>query len=457
MSVQEPFGPQGPPQGPPTGPPQGPAGQQPWSAPTGQQPVVQPGGQQPWGQQQWAGGGPGGPGGMPPGQAPPGGPGGGDPNRGMLLALGGAIAVLVLVVAVLVAGSGDDDKGSEQAAVTEAPAADQELFLEPISTTGENPFMPKVGTDEPEVAPPKATGRSFSGDTPGLYGGTRDLAQCDADKMVTFLEDNPDKGRAWARVLDISYSEIRTYVSELTPLILRSDTQVTNHGFRGGSATTIQSVLQAGTAVLVDKYGTPVTKCYCGNPLTPPRRYPQPRYRGSRWRGFSEVNITIIQSTTVIINEFTVVDPKTGEAFTRPVGTDGSDDEPTSPPDPPESVPPDTEPPASVPPDTEPPDTEPPPPGTEPQGPSDEDNAKAKVEQGSRECYPFPAPIKDSTGSTMSTSDSGSPTTFILTVVTNTTDGGTQTFIWEVDREQLGFAPRNDLAQVASDHCEILN
>jgi hypothetical protein len=45
-------------------------------------------------------------------------------------------------------------------------------------------------------------------------------------------------------------------------VLLRSDTVVTNHGFANGCSTTIPAVLQAGTAVLVDDKGVPVTKCY---------------------------------------------------------------------------------------------------------------------------------------------------------------------------------------------------
>ena len=87
--------------------------------------------------------------------------------------------------------------------------------------------------------------------------------------MVAFLQANPEKAAAWAGVLGISAASIPGYVAELTPVILRSDTYVTNHGFAGGRATTLTSVLQAGTAVMVDKFGTPRVKCYCGNPLTP--------------------------------------------------------------------------------------------------------------------------------------------------------------------------------------------
>jgi len=51
-----------------------------------------------------------------------------------------------------------------------------------------------------------------------------------------------------------------------------------------------QSILAAGTAVLVDKYGRPVVRCKCGNPLLPPIDYPKirckhcpPHYKPPKW------------------------------------------------------------------------------------------------------------------------------------------------------------------------------
>ena len=78
-------------------------------------------------------------------------------------------------------------------------------------------------------------------------------------------------------MLNISVADIPTYIGTLTPMQLRADTRVTNHGFVDGHATSLQSVLQAGTAVLVDDQGRPRVKCGCGNPLfylvaTPMRR-----------------------------------------------------------------------------------------------------------------------------------------------------------------------------------------
>jgi hypothetical protein len=110
-------------------------------------------------------------------------------------------------------------------------------------------------------------------------------------------------------------------------VLLRADTRVTNHGYKNGRATSIQVVLQAGTAVLVDEYGKPVTKCYCGNPLTSPVAS-DARYYGPRWTDFDPVNITVVIQNTVIIQEFTLTDTDTGETFGRPAGSTGDDDGP---------------------------------------------------------------------------------------------------------------------------------
>jgi hypothetical protein len=159
-----------------------------------------------------------------------------------------------------------------------------------------------------------------SGATAGLYGGTLDAASCDPGKLVDFLEQNPDKAAAWAGVVGIRPSEIRSYVATLTPVILRSDTRVTNHGWVNGRANPIPAVLQAGTAVLVDRYGQPVTKCNCGNPLSPPQPVSTPVYTGTRWPQFSPTSITVVNQSTTVINVFVLVDVRTGEEFGRPRG-----------------------------------------------------------------------------------------------------------------------------------------
>ena len=109
---------------------------------------------------------------------------------------------------------------------------------------------------------------AVTGDRTGIYGGTLQLDMCDKAKLISFLEQNASQRSAWAGVLDVT--DVRSYVNSLTPVILSADTRVTNHGYRDGRPMPVQSVLQAGTAVLVDQYGVPRVRCYCGNPLLPP-------------------------------------------------------------------------------------------------------------------------------------------------------------------------------------------
>lgn len=243
----------------------------------------------------------------------------------VVLALG-----LGATVGVLAAGSSSADDAAKR---------DTEIFLQATNSSGANPFMASVGTDDPTVTGvssspatgPASTGPnaglvSFAGDTPGLYGGTRNVASCDKQQMVSFLEQNPDKAAAWADVVGIERSQIRSYVGTLTPLLLRSDTRVTNHGFENGHVTNIPAVLQAGTAVLVDPYGRPVAKCFCGNPLSPPEPVEQVVYAGDPWPGFTPAQVTVIIPTTNVINVFVLVDVRTANAFTRPAGTIGASD-----------------------------------------------------------------------------------------------------------------------------------
>jgi len=200
---------------------------------------------------------------------------------------------------------------------------------EPISTATADPFAPKpVGIDQ--AIPPVATPGTITvtGDHVGLYGGTLNQQVCDKNQLVSFLQANPAKAAAWAGVEGISPSQIPSYIATLTPAILRSDTAVTNHGYVNGHSDSIPAVLQAGTAVLVNNMGLPVTKCYCGNPLTRATAYTSPSYTGTRWQGFSTTNVTIITASTTIITNFTLVNPTTQQGFNRPAGSDGTDDGP---------------------------------------------------------------------------------------------------------------------------------
>jgi hypothetical protein len=254
-------------------------------------------------------------------------PSGKRPRRTLIVAL---IAVAALVVGV----------GGTVLVLSSTGAFSTEIVAEPVQTPGDNPFMPPVGSDAPSTAPPSGTGRTVTGDRAGLYGGTLNNSSCDPQKMITFLRSDPQKAAAWAAVQGIAVADIPRYVGGLTPVVLRSDVAVTNHGFTDGRATPRNSILQAGTAVLVDRSGTPRARCMCGNPLTPAQTFSRPHYEGSRWPSFSPGNITIIINSPVIVNQFIIINIVNYQIIHRPAGSRGEQDRTDVVPPPTEYTPP---------------------------------------------------------------------------------------------------------------------
>lgn len=168
------------------------------------------------------------------------------------------------------------------------------------------------------------TERLYAGSTPGnheLYGGSGSLSACDPKAITAFLAAHPDKAAAWAQVRGIEPAAIPGYLDALTPVVLVHDTVVTNHGFAAGVATAFVSVLQAGTAVLVDATGLPVVRCACGNPLSaaPRVNLSTAQVDGDRWPGYDpDGALTVVPGSAV--TEFVMVDVATGQDVTVAVG-----------------------------------------------------------------------------------------------------------------------------------------
>ncbi|MFD0452288.1 DUF6777 domain-containing protein [Rhodococcus aetherivorans] len=120
---------------------------------------------------------------------------------------------------------------------------------------------------------------TVSGDRTGLYGGSLERELCDRERLAGTLEQDPAKQEAWLDVFDVA--DARGYLRTLTPVLLRADTRVTDHEYRGGRAVPVQSVLEAGTVVLVDDRGVPRVRCAPGSPLLSPSC---PRVRISKAR-----------------------------------------------------------------------------------------------------------------------------------------------------------------------------
>ena len=284
----------------------------------------------------------------------------------MLWPLVGLAAAVVAVVGALVILTGGDEEGPNLG----------EVFAEPVASTGIDPFtpslvpslaampaIPAVDTDTIErvvgllnppvgdlsdiefpdfdipgledlpdlpdpgdVVPEDPVGTAenvvstVSGAAPGLYGGTEILSTCDKEALIAFMEDNIDKAAAWAGVQDIDVDDIPEFVRGLTDVILQVDTRVTNHGFRNGAANPINSVLQAGTAVLVDTFGIPRVRCYCGNPLQPAVELSvDVTVNGTPWPGFDLGNTVVVQAIEEVL-DFTLEDILGPLSFIKPVG-----------------------------------------------------------------------------------------------------------------------------------------
>ena len=171
-------------------------------------------------------------------------------------------------------------------------ASKGEIFLEEASSLGDDPFGtlpgPAVAVSSTSTTTNLSTttggvvssGQTVNAGTRGLYGGSLDSGRCDPEAQIAYLNQNRsiadafvtalnrDQTLQWSGGNKVSRDQLPAYIRELTSVTLVRDTRVTNHGYRNGRATDIQSVLQAGTAVMVDRYGVPRVKCNCGNPLT---------------------------------------------------------------------------------------------------------------------------------------------------------------------------------------------
>ncbi|MFC9503005.1 DUF6777 domain-containing protein [Streptomyces sp. NPDC057002] len=257
---------------------------------------------------------------------------------------GTLVMACVLSTALLLSGCGTDGDGDEA-------DAGGELFLQPAAARGPDPFTDSTATTTATPSPaPRTPGRagpdgpsrafaglgglrSLSGGTPGLYGGIERTGSCDIARQIGHLTRDRARIRAFARVAGVSPAAVPDYVRRLTPLVLRADTRVTNHGFRAGRASGYQSVLQAGTAVLVDDRGMPRVRCACGNPLRPPLAMRgTPRGQGSPWPGYRPGEAIVVTPAPQVITDFTIIDLAARTWIERPTGHDVRHDRALPPP-----------------------------------------------------------------------------------------------------------------------------
>jgi hypothetical protein len=269
------------------------------------------------------------------------------------------IAIPILIVSLIAGFAVARMLSSDDEATAVVVAEPGEIFLEPAAEIGADPFAPTPFAPPPDPALARPVGaapvttlpattaavQAYSGAQPGLYGGTRENAVCNVQQMIDYLVANPSIAGAWvvAQNADptlrfdkgvLTVADLPAYIATLTPLILLQDTRVTMSGYKNGQPTPHQSVLQKGGAVLVDKYGVPRAKCYCGNPLTAPQPTPvAPIYVGPAWPDFNPAVVAVVTPSPNPINIFVTINIVNGQTYNVPAGNNAAVSAPATVPD----------------------------------------------------------------------------------------------------------------------------
>ena len=289
-------------------------------------------------------------GGPPPGYGPPG--TGGYPGQPPVKRRSPALLVLAIVVVLGLVGA------ATFLVLTKDDSEDLEVVLEPVGLVQEDDFAGNLDVGErPRGFSTRAVRRRArrprARSTQGLAVGSSTASNRGYGAAATpivrrgraaFPPTRPTRtGRGVAGVLDIDVAEIETYISGLTAVRLRWDTRVTNHGFRDGEANGFQSLLQAGTAVMVDETGVPRVKCNCGNPLGEPTALDGTSESAAlelddiatnpddAWDGLDPAQAVAIEPGGSAVESITLVDVDSGGLIDRPVGSDGVSKRDTAP------------------------------------------------------------------------------------------------------------------------------
>ncbi|MGE3255522.1 DUF6777 domain-containing protein [Pseudonocardia sp.] len=177
-------------------------------------------------------------------------------------------------------------------------SAGETLVLEQAGEPGDSPFAPPLAAQVQPKAP--------AGD--GAPGVNLESEVCDPEDLIAQLRADPAKAASWTSALNsdptlrwsggttVTVEQIPDFIRELAPRTLPEDLRVTNYRYTAGAPTSVQSVLQKGTAVLVDQSGVARVRCKCGNPLTPKKTLVSaPRYVGEPWPGFTKVQVVVVE------------------------------------------------------------------------------------------------------------------------------------------------------------------
>lgn len=189
----------------------------------------------------------------------------------------------------------------------------------PVSGVSWSPYGPCSAPQQP-----RSGSDVRAGTTPGTYGAVVGGEVCDVGVLRNRLAGDEMLARVWGAPLGIAPSDVFAFLDTLTPVVLLADTAVTDHELRGERVAARQAVLERGSAVLVDGYGTPVVRCMSGAPLRAAQRLPDGvRVDGDAWPGFSLDAVRRVPAGVRDVSTFVLVDVATGLPVRRVAGIDG--------------------------------------------------------------------------------------------------------------------------------------
>jgi hypothetical protein len=250
-----------------------------------------------------------------------------------ILALSGIIltvAVVLTLVAVVVFHTDENEQHAPPVTLigTNIPLADpftRSILVAPVAISSQSASSFADLIKQIPVRVDRGV-RLVSGRQPQLYGATGETQPCDVVTLANLLDAGPAVAQLWGLALGITTQQVPYYLNTLTAVVLMADTWVTSYGLTAGVESPQQSVLQAGTAVLVDPIGVPRVQCASGSPLAPPDNVDFAGYRpdGEAWQGYSPASTVAVTygaaPASVATGDFALVDVTTGQPVARHVG-----------------------------------------------------------------------------------------------------------------------------------------
>ena len=230
-----------------------------------------------------------------------------------------------------------------------------EVFLVPFDESGEASFTPSIATAPDELllmfveagGPPGATEETpppeSGGDAPASSVSPEPRTACSQDPRA-WRPANPinsskplrrtlPRPRRGPRSSRSGSNRLPRSSTDSRPFVLTADTRVADHELVDGVSRPRQVVLQVGTAVMVDEFGAPTSRCASGTVRSRRRSRSRTAPATSVWPGTRSppVAAVAVVPAAAPVDEFVLTDVADGPDFIRPVGSSGATDRPLLP------------------------------------------------------------------------------------------------------------------------------